>query len=94
MEIILISRKSTKANKLLNNFGGLIMGDIFENLKNINKRFCSKWFIKYSDLDEKQKEIYNEENSFIALGCAGSGKSVLAIHKLLKLLKKIEIIRW
>lgn len=64
------------------------MGDIFESLKNINSRFCSKWFINYSELDEEQKKIYDDENSFIVLGCAGSGKSVLAIHKLLKVLRK------
>ncbi|EJT6154505.1 AAA family ATPase [Clostridium perfringens] len=62
-----------------------------EILDSINKKdtFAEKWFINYTELDKIQKEIYEDEScNFMVKGCAGSGKTILAIHKLYKILAK------
>lgn len=49
--------------------------------------FAKKWFIKEDELDDNQREILREESDYILVtGCAGSGKSILLLHKLFKLL--------
>lgn len=41
------------------------------------------FFVRDSELDDYQRKIINKrtDNSFIVKGCAGSGKSILALWK-------------
>ncbi|WP_039223387.1 DEAD/DEAH box helicase family protein, partial [Clostridium novyi] len=75
------------------------MEDIFDydkdeliDIANKKNSFAEKWFIKESKLDDDQKSIYkeNETYNFIVTGCAGSGKTILAIHKLIQILGSEE----
>lgn len=62
------------------------LDEIIEITSNEDK-FSKKWFIEFSELDETQMEIYEDRNfNFVVLGCAGSGKSILALHKLFQIL--------
>ena len=51
-----------------------------------------KWFIKYSELDPQQREFvdnkFNENRNYWIQGPAGSGKSVLLVHSLIKAYNK------
>lgn len=73
------------------------MEDIFDyddeeliSMVSQENNFAEKWFIKVSKLDDTQKGIYenNKLYNFIVTGCAGSGKTILAIHKLIHILQK------
>lgn len=48
------------------------------------------WMINVSDLDEKQLEVFNSilDKSCIVTGCAGSGKSALALMKAARIQKE------
>ena len=45
--------------------------------------FDSEFFIDYSSLDDFQRQLIDRKNnkSMVVSGCAGSGKSLIALHK-------------
>ncbi|WP_161496524.1 3'-5' exonuclease [Clostridium thermosuccinogenes] len=48
-----------------------------------------KWFISESELDDEQYNVlYAEKGNLIIEGCAGSGKTNLAMHRLIKIIKE------
>ncbi|WXR60280.1 AAA family ATPase [Peptostreptococcaceae bacterium AGR-M142] len=49
-------------------------------------KFSEKWFIKWNELDKDQKKIFEDGSvNFVVTGCAGSGKSIILIHKLYRI---------
>lgn len=47
-----------------------------------------KWFISEDELDDDQYNIlYAEEDNYLIEGCAGSGKTILALHRLIKIIQ-------
>jgi superfamily I DNA and RNA helicase len=51
------------------------------------------FFIKESDLDDYQRNLLYRtiDQSMVVSGCAGSGKSIIALHKAKQIKKKKEM---
>lgn len=57
--------------------------------------FDSEFFIDYSSLDDFQRQLINRKNnkSMVVSGSAGSGKSLIALHKAKQIAALVKVIR-
>lgn len=57
--------------------------------------FDSEFFIDYSSLDDFQRQLIDRKNnkSMVVSGSAGSGKSLIALHKAKQMLLWMKVIR-
>lgn len=63
----------------------------FNALKELlNAKIDPKWLVDAGefDLNQRQVDALREDNNFLIRGCAGSGKSVLALHRAVNFFKK------
>ncbi len=56
-----------------------------------NSAVHTKWFINESELDDEQYELLQlKDDNYLVKGCAGSGKTIIAIHKFLSKIRDSE----
>ena len=61
--------------------------DPFEFLEK-EREVKQKWFISEDKLDDSQYNIlYAQDDDYLIEGCAGSGKTILALHRLIKFIE-------
>lgn len=61
-----------------------------ELLESLESKINPKWLVDIGEFDSNQRQANSlkEDDNFLIRGCAGSGKSILALHRAVNFLKK------